>query len=118
MKFQSPTEQPIFIALTTGHTCVIGPALIEVEPRFHREAVARGAIPEGMAASVALVGGHEATTTELIAKAVRAMVADADGDEFGNDGRPKATAISKRVGFTVSREQRDAAWAELEKDDA
>jgi len=118
MKFKSPTAEPIYIGLTSGHTCVIGPELVEVEQRFHREAVARGAIPEGMEKSVAQTGGHEATSSELILAAVKAMVAEANADDFANDGKPKATSLSKRVGFTVTREQRDEAWAAVEQDDA
>ena len=44
MKFRSPSDQPIHIALTTGHTAVVPPDGVELDPMFHKEASARGAV--------------------------------------------------------------------------
>ncbi len=115
MKFRSPTETPIHISLLTGHTCVIGPQLAEVEPRFHREAVAAGAIPEGMDAA-APVAAPEKSKGELIVEAVKAAISEAKADEFDKQGKVTAEALSKRVGFTVSASERNAAWTKVEQE--
>ena len=47
MRFRSPTDKPVYMALTSGHTLVVGPALIEVPKHFHRMAVMQGCLPEG-----------------------------------------------------------------------
>ena len=44
MKFRSPSDQPIHIALTTGHTAVIPPDGVVLDKMFHKEASARGAV--------------------------------------------------------------------------
>lgn len=116
MRFSSPTETPIVLGLTSGHTCVIGPDLVDVPPRFHRLAVAEGAVPEGMDKQAPVLN-VERTPTELVLDAVRKLVERAEPTDFGNDGRPKAPAISKLVGFTVNAEQRDKAWAVLEEEE-
>ncbi len=115
MKFRSPTETPIHIALLSGHTCVIGPQLAEVEPRFHREAVAAGAIPEGMDAA-APVAAPEKSKSQLIVDAVKAAIDDAKADEFDGQGKVKIEALSKRAGFNVSASERNAAWTKVEQE--
>jgi hypothetical protein len=113
MKFSSPTDEPIYLALTTGHTCVIGAEPVEVAPRFHREAVAAGAIPAGTEKSVAVLPKPEANNTALITDALRAMAGEGKPDDFTGAGLPKVEAVSKRVGFTVTREQVATVWSTL-----
>lgn len=113
MKMRSPTETPIYVALTSGHTCVIGPEFIEVEPRFHRLAVAEGAVPEGTERSVTVNPQAEATREELIVEAVKKMMDRNEPGDFTNDGRPNANNLSALVGFSVTSAQRDAAWAKV-----
>ena len=50
MKFRSPTDEPLHVALTTGHTCTISPEGDEIPQMFHREAISRGAIPGSITA--------------------------------------------------------------------
>ena len=110
MRFKSPTEDAIYIGLTTGHTCSIGPEWVEVDPRSHREAVVRGAIPEGTEHVKVPKARVEQTRNELITETIRAMIAEAKPEDFTNDGKVNAVALSTRVGFTVSSSERDAAW--------
>ena len=111
MKFHSPTEVPIHIALTSGHTCVIGTQPVEVEKRFHRLAVAEGAIPEGMtAAQMDPDAPPDATKPGLIQAAIRKMVTAADAKFFNSDGRPDVRHLSALAGFHVSGAERDDAW--------
>ena len=116
MKFRSPTENPVYLANTAGHTFVVGPELVEVPKMFHRAAVLEECIPEGMDASPSAEPAADATKMDLIAKALRAMVADADTADFNNDGRPDTRRLSARCGFTVLASERDAAWEAVQDD--
>lgn len=112
MKFRSTTGEPIHIALTTGHTAVVGTELTELDKIFHKEAIARGALPEGVDAD------DNATNTGFDRKQtiIDTLNAMADGDtqgDFNNDGRPNLKRLNERLGFTASREEVDAAWAEV-----
>ena len=117
MKFRSPTDQPIYMGLTSGHTFVVGPDLIEVPKIFHRQAVAEGCIPEGMDSLPSEDNTPSDTKHTLIVAAVRKMVEAADAADFTNDGKPDTRKLSARVGFTVLKEERDAAWEEVGSDD-
>lgn len=113
MKFRSPTALPVYLALTSGHTFVVGPELAEVPQRFHRMAVSEGCLPEGMAA----MPGEDGTTAPdkpaLIIKAIEAMKAENKDGDFLGDGKPNLGRLSVRAGFNVSRIERDAAWDTL-----
>lgn len=112
MKLRSPTETPIHVALTSGHTAVIGPEPIEVDKRFFRAAIAKGALREGEEPEQAEVRA-EATKLDLIVAAMRLMVAGDEPADFNNDGKPDLRRLSKRAGFEVARDERDAAWQKL-----
>ncbi|MEK7425736.1 MAG: hypothetical protein AAB131_18075 [Actinomycetota bacterium] len=116
MKFRSPTEQPIYMALTSGHTFVVGPESIEVPKLFHRQAVMEGCLPEGMDSLPKEDDTALATKQSLIEEAMRKMVAEANTDDFTNDGKPDTRKLSARVGFTVLKEERDAAWEVVGED--
>lgn len=111
MRFKSPTETPIQIGLTSGHTCSIGPDYVEVDKRFHRQAVAEGAIPEGLEQSTAPSNTAQASKSELIEAAIRAMIDNPKEGDFTADGKPAVPKLSERIGFTLSRDERDTAWA-------
>lgn len=115
MKFRSPTETPIHIGLLSGHTCLIGPELVEVPQMFHRQAVAKGALPEGVEPDP--VAGKSDTKHDLILKGIRAMVKDENDGDFNQDGKPDTRKLSARVGFTVSSDERNTAWEEIANDD-
>lgn len=109
MKFRSPTDQPIHMALTSGHTFVIGPELVEVPARFHRIAVAEGAIPQGMDAMPPEEQAAE-TKMDLIVKSIKTMMDNPGDGDFNNDGRPDVRRLSAVAGFTVLAAERDSAW--------
>lgn len=110
MRFKSPTDTPISIGLTSGHMCSIGPEFTEVDKRFHRDAVAQGAILEGLE-DEAPAANSDAGKTELILAAIRAMVANPKEGDFTGDGKPAVGKVSAHAGFTVTRGERDDAWA-------
>jgi len=117
MKFRSPTQEPVYLALTSSHTAVVGPELGELEQRFHREAIAEGCIPEGMDAAP-MPKQTERTKSEVIDDAIRKMIADAKPEDFTRDGKVDANALSERVGFAVSASERNAAWDKISNDEA
>lgn len=116
MRFKSPTDTPLTLGLTSGHTCCIGPEYIEVEARFHRLAVVQGAIPEGTEHLQIAPAETAVTRNALVLATVREMVTEALPTDFTNDGRVNANALSARVGFTVSSSERDAAWDQVARD--
>lgn len=109
MKLRSPTETPIHVALTSGHTMLIGSEPTEVDKRFFRAAIAKGALREGETPEDAEVRAGQ-TKLDLIVAAVKLMMAGDDPSDFNADGRPDVRKLSKRAGFDVSRDERDAAW--------
>lgn len=118
MKFKSPTDEPMQIGLTSGHTCVIPPATeeapdgVEIEPRFHRLAIASGAIPAGVSAMPA-EENLTPTRTSVITTALQAMLDGNDEADFKRDGTPDLNAVTHRVGFKVTREEVQAIWAKV-----
>jgi hypothetical protein len=118
MKFRSPTAEPIYVGLTTGHTCQIPPATdenpdgIEIEARFRRAAIAEGAIPAGVPVLEAETS-HVPTRTSVIDAALNAMADGNEASDFKRDGTPDMNAVTRRCGFKVSREEVDSAWAKI-----
>lgn len=120
MKFFSPTSQPLSVGLTSGHMAVVAPAPegSTLDPMFHREAVARGAIPESM---LTLSGGNVAAAAaesaqqrqQAVRDAITAMLDGGEEGDFNDDGKPNLTKLNAKVGFKVPREEADAIFAEL-----
>lgn len=110
-RFCSPTDTPLHIALTSGHTAVVTPEGIDLDPMFHREAIARGALlTEGATPEDRTqVFNRQIVLRDTIA----AMIASNDKDDFTGDGRPNLVKLKAKTGFQVSREEADAVFAEL-----
>lgn len=132
MKFRSPGEEPLHIALTSGHTLVITPEGVEVPETFRREAISRGAEPLGSdGANLAPVhqsnaGGDddddakstEEKRLELIKVALRTMLSGADEEDFTAAGLPNLKRLQFLAGFNVPRTEADAAWAQVQAEEA
>jgi hypothetical protein len=120
MKFKSPTDQPIHVALTNGHTCVIPPANeanpdgVDIDPMFHREAIAKGAEPAGLPPAPK-VDSNTPTRSGVITAALQAMLDGSEESDFKKDGTPDLNSVSRRCGFKVSREEVEAIWAGLKE---
>lgn len=112
MKFRSTTGADIHISLTSGQTALIGTEPVELDKIFHKEAIARGALPEGVEPDAPVVAsGFD--RKQAILDALNAM---ADGDtegDFNQDGTPNLKRLNARLGFTAAREEVNAAWAEV-----
>lgn len=111
MRFKSPTETPIPIALTSGHTALIGVEYEELAAIFHREAIANGAVPEPSPDVVGIEPENEPFDRKsAIEDAINVMLNGAADGDFSQDGKPDTGRLSAIVGFTVGREERDAVW--------
>lgn len=113
MKFRSTTGEEIHIALTSGHTALVGVEPTELPANFHKEAIARGCLPEGVEPDAAPDTSGAFDRKKVIVDALNLMMdGDTEGD-FKNDGKPNLTALNKRVGFQVERVEADAIWEEV-----
>lgn len=113
MKFRSPTDEPVHIALTSGHTAVVGPVPVELESRFHRHALMKGCLPEGVQAPKPEEVEPLLDRQQKIREAINAMLEGNETGAFDGDGKPNAEMVSAKVGFTISAAERDKAWADL-----
>lgn len=113
MKFRSPTELDLHVALTSGHTLVIGAddAGTEVPNTFQREAIARGA--------VLVDGGTSEVRTQILSRqlelqeVLKQMIAEGDKANFTADGKPNLMKLKTKAGFEVTRAEADAAFASI-----
>lgn len=122
MKFRSPTDEPIFLSLTSGHTAIVPREGVELAPMFNRVAVANGAIPGTMTDEEAVLlanGGPGAADvpgfdrgTE-ITKALNKMLDSTEEGMFRNDGKPDLRKLNALLGFQAAREEADKAWDAL-----
>ena len=112
MKFRSTSDQPLHVALTSGHTALITPEGTDVDAMFLREAVARGAVP--MDADVSASTQTQMLSRQLsIKEALNTMLNGADKDDFTADGKPNLVRLKAKAGFAVTREEADTVFAEL-----
>lgn len=116
MKFFPPEGQTeVHIALLNGHTALVTEDGTELEARFRREAIARGCLPEGIGADPVIEGELPPFDREAkILDAINDMIDGNDAADFNADGSPNLRNLSDRVGFQVSRSERDAAMAKIE----
>lgn len=119
MKFYSPSDEPLQIGLTSGHMAVIPREGIELDTMFHREAVANGAIPETLLGMEGVSGKSDAGGVMVRESEIKlAITAMLDGDnegDFNEDGKPNLNRLKAKLGFSITREEADAAFEELTK---
>lgn len=114
MKFKAPGDQPMMIALTSGHTTVVSPEGNEIPDRFNREALSRGCIPVGMAIDSGEAPSPLFDRPAVIRAAIEEMVEKGDSEDFNQDGKPNLLKLKARVGFQVERVELDPIWAAME----
>lgn len=114
MKFKSPSDEPLHIALTSGHSIVIEPEGTEVPAILQKEAIARGAFPVGIDEAAPLAG-QTFDRAQVIKDAINQMLDGADEENFTNDGKPDLRKLRGIVGFGVSREEADKLFEEVTK---
>ena len=112
MKFQAPTDEPIHVALTSGHTAIVTQEGTDLDEPFYREAVKRGALPVDANAGQALQA-QALDRKYAIRDALVAMQRGGDKEDFTKDGKPDLRKLNARVGFPVPREEADLQWSEI-----
>lgn len=116
MKWYSPSGEEVHLALTSGHTAVIGAEPAEILDLFHREAAAAGCLPEGVKPETK--GGAPAfNRRDVISTALQTMLDGGEEGDFKADGTPDLKRVQAKVGFKATREEVDSVWAELTKKD-
>lgn len=124
MKFRSPNAEPVRVARTDGHVIMIGGndtegnvKWTEVPAFLVRDAVAEGAIPEGVPVDVMQAQPPSNASSPAVAArieaALLAMSEEKVDGEFTTNGLPVVSVVSKRVGAKVTREDVYAVWNRL-----
>lgn len=128
MKFRSRKTGAVQrLASTSGHILLVGDEFVEVPEHMEAEAYANGCISEELYNSIksdmeadataqsALVGGELSAEqkAEAIKAAITAMLDSAEEGAFTAAGLPNLKVLSKATGFSVSKEDMEAAWAEV-----
>ena len=115
MKFCAFGDEDIHIALLNGHTAVVPPGGVELAPMFHREAIARGCLPETLEGHVEVSGEKGFQRAKVIGENMEAMIKEALPKDFTATGNPDLRKLNALCGFQVSREEADTIWAEVSK---
>lgn len=115
MKLRSPSNEPLHIGLTSGHTLVI-PATdegVDVPLMFRREALSRGAVVPGEQIDQDATGNPGFDRAEAIRGALNDMLDGGKEDDFTADGKPNLRKLTARLGFQAARDEVDKVWAEV-----
>lgn len=132
MKFRSRSDnKTIRLASTSGDILLIGSEFVEVPLHMEAEAYASGCVSEELynsiksdmekdaAAKTALTGGSLTAEQkhEAIKLAIGAMLDSHENGNFTAAGIPNLKVLVRQTGFQVSKEEMDAAWAEVSAKD-
>lgn len=128
MKFRSRSdEQVIRLASTSGHIVLVGKDFVEVPEHMESQAYAEGCVSEALyksiradmekdaAAQIALAGGAltDEQKHEAIKAAIVAMLDGKDEGSFTTAGLPNMKVLAKQCGFQLTKDEMEAAWAEV-----
>ena len=114
MKFRSNTGADVYLGLTSGHTAVVTVEGVELDPKFHKEAIANGCLQEGINASVE-TSDPQFDRKKVVTEALEAMLNGSDPEDFTKAGKPSLDRLNAKVGFKVDRSEADAIWDEMAK---
>lgn len=120
IRFNPPVGMnSLSIALLTGHSmCVHRTSPIDqlggtpVPVKFRKEAIQRGCDPVGL--DIEEEEEEVETRSDLILKALEAVIERNDADEIESTGRPKLAAVKKEAGFGVTKAELDVAFTAFE----
>lgn len=128
MKFRSRRDDEVIrIASTSGHICLVGNEFVEVPEHMEADAYSAGCVSEALYNSIradmekdakaqaALIGGGLTAEQkhEAIKVAIGSMLDSNDEGSFTKDGLPNMKVLAKQTGFALSKEEMEAAWAEV-----
>lgn len=123
LKFRSPADEPVHVAVLSGHAALVGPDWRELPPILHRQAIADGCITDNMPAETIAAALESATPPFSQESAIqngiiKMLDADNPGENFTRAGLPNLNVLSHTVGFNVDREQVQKVWAAMEQSSA
>lgn len=109
MQFKSPTDEPVYIALLSGHAAVIGSEWRDLPPILHRKALEEGCITDNMdeetiAAKVESAQPQE-SNHDILVGIVKGMAANPQDGDFTASDLPNLKRLGKLAGWNVSREE-------------
>jgi len=114
-----PGQEPIRVALLTGHTTFIGHEWQELDERYHREALTLGAQTEASENRVVqLPPAIDASETDAIRSALVQMLNDTDPEHFNAAGLPNLKTVRERVGFNANRDTVNKVFAAIKAEAA
>lgn len=109
MKFKSPTETPVYLALLSGHCAVVGPEWRELPIILHKKAFEEGCITDNMDAETIAAKVENAqpqkSNHEILVETIKGMAANPQDGDFTAADLPNLKRLSSLVGWTVSREE-------------
>ena len=109
-----PGDDPIRIALDTGHITWLGHDWQELEPRFHREALKLGAETQAAANKVVpLDAPVDKDEAGALRDALKTMLSRDVPDDFTAAGLPDLRVVRGLVGFNATKEAVYAAFNAL-----
>lgn len=119
IKFRSPDETTIHVAITGGHAARVGPEWRELPPILHKQAIALGCITNNMSAEAIAAAQKPAEPAFDQAEAIKAGIvkmleADNQEENFTKAGLPNLNVLSHMVGFGVDREQMQHVWKQMQ----
>jgi hypothetical protein len=114
MKFRSNSDEDVYLALTSGQTAVVTVEGCELDKKFHKEAISKGCLPEGIDDTVE-DNTPQFDRKKVIIDALNDMLSGSDANDFTAAGKPSLAKLNERLGFTISRSEADNLWDELSK---
>lgn len=109
MKFKAPGETPVYIAMLSGHTAVVGDEWRELPLFMHRKALEEGCITDNMdqatidAKLEAAAPGE--SNHDILVKVIKDMMANPNEGDFTGADLPNLKVLAKNAGWNVNREE-------------
>lgn len=108
MKFKSPSNKPVYIALLSGHSAYVGNEWRELPLLMHREALAAGCITDNMdEASIAAKvesAKPEKDRHQILVATIKSMMDEGKPGYFTAADLPNMKTLNKLAGWIVSKE--------------
>jgi hypothetical protein len=122
IKFRAPSGE-VRVALLTGHVTIIGSEWQDLEPRFHRQALALGAISQELPQEEApALDAPIDLSIDDVVKATIVRMLDRVGEpgselDFTGQGYPQIGVLKTLAGINVDRETMNRCFEEVSKID-
>jgi hypothetical protein len=109
MKFRAPSDKPVYLCLTSGHSAVIGNEWRELPILLHRKALEEGCVTDNMdeATIAAKIESAipEQSKHEILLGIVKEMMANPKEGDFTAADLPNLKRLSGQAGWSVSKEE-------------